>query len=47
MKIEEKDSKIVDKVVDRKIVNKKSSNLIKILKKNTDALYIRLIIKRD
>ena len=37
--------KIVDKVEDRKVVNKKPSNLIRVLKRKTSMLYIKLQLR--
>ena len=38
---EEKNRKIIDKVIDRKVVNKKPPNPVKILRRKPDALYVR------
>ena len=45
MKNREKKLKIINKV-DRKVVNKKSSNLLEVLKKKTNTLYIKLQLKK-
>ena len=36
---------IINKVIDRKVVNKKLFNLVKVLKKKTDALYIKFQLR--
>ena len=49
MKLDRKvvNKKIVDrKVVDRKIISKKSSNPVGVLRKKTNALYVRLQLRR-
>ena len=42
MKTKEKIRKIINKVINRKIINKKPFNLVEILRKKTNTLYIRL-----
>ena len=41
---EEKNRKIIDKV-DKKVINKKSSNLVKVLRRKTNILCIRLQLR--
>ena len=41
-----KNREIIDKVVDKKVVNKKPPNLVRVLRRKTDALCIRLQLRR-
>ena len=45
METKEKNRKIVDKVVG-KVVDEKSPNLVRVLKKKTDALCVKLQLRR-
>ena len=40
--MKKKNRKIINKVVDKKVVNKKTPNLVEILKKKINVLYIKL-----
>ena len=45
MEIEKKNQKIINKGIDKKVVNKKLFNLVEVLKKIINALCIKLQLK--
>ena len=45
--LKKKTKKSFNKDIDKKVVDKKPPNLVKILKKITNVLYIKLVIKKD